>query len=570
MRTCLAAALGLGFALWSSGSSASLAHDRFPPLSQFEWSRQAGPDRPGRTPPGTWITLGEGAAGPLAYDRFPPRSPDGGFLPGGPGQRGKTPPGALLAQGEEAPGAGQEPRNLLEGLKDGWDLFLRDIEQATAPFRQEFSRGLVGPFGQLLKEHGQLLQFNFEGIVNRSDFQGGRTGALEGGRVSGVISPSFRFNEQSALVAVYNGSYNRELQVFTEDEGPRQRTEQQRHEFILLHSLDFAKPFGIPFLDRLTVSPSVFQNYAFTRESGEEEWGNGVPFRGVDNFEGLYDYWERGGGLEVRFSREPEKAASHSLSFTSQAYLRHYRNFISLARQLDPASPQPKYEKDYSGVLARAVYQFLSPDGSSIRLGLTQLNKLFTEDRADRDPLQFPGVAGGRRRDITNTLDWRVSSPIGRFEGLTLGLSGNFEYNKSNSGFNDTVSPLPPVGVFSERYYDYWSVLLSPEVSFRRKVSTRVFGIPLNGTLIFSSSYSWSYRRYRDRKAKDEFGNLKNLTEVDVTHIISPRLVYQFHKNWALVLEAKRTIARANTEDERTFRYNYDINSFGMGLQYNF
>lgn len=566
----LVAALGVGIFLWSSDSCASLAHDRFSPVSRFEGFHPAGPDQPGRTPPGTWIALDKDAAEPLAHDRFSPRSPDGGFRPGGPDLPGKTPPGTLLTQGREAPGREQEPRNLLEGLKDGWDLFLKDMEQATAPFREEFARGLVGPFGQLLKEHGQLLQANFEGLFNRSQFQGGRTGPLEGGRVSGVISPSIRFNEQSALAAVYNGSYNRELQVFTEDEGPRQRTEQQRHEFILLHSLDFTKPFGIPFLDRLTVSPSVFQNYAFTRESAEEEWGNGVPFRGVDNFKGLYDYWERGGGLEARFSHEPEKAANHSLSLTAQAYLRHYRNFISLARQLDPSSPQPRFEKDYFGVLARGVYQFLGPEGLSVRLGLTHQNKLFTEDRADEDPLQFPGVAGGRRRDLTNTLDWRVSSPIGLLEGLTLGLSGNFEYTKSNSGFNDTLSPIPPVGVFSEKYYDYWSLLLSPEVSFRRKVNTRLFGFGLSGTLILSASYSWSHRRYEDRKAKDEFGNLKDLTEIGVTHVISPRLVYQFHKNWALVLEAKRTIARANTEDERTFRYNYDINSFGMGLQYNF
>lgn len=179
--------------------------------------------------------------------------------------------------------------------------------------------------------------------------------------MSGVFAPALRLTEDTAIAVVYNGSYNRELQVFTEDEGPRQQ-EEQRHEFIVLISHDFLDPFGGGFIDRLTVSPSFFQSYVFTRQTGDEEWGNGLPWRGVDEFEGLYDYWNRGGGLEIKLVNEGERRRRDTISAAFQIYRRHYRKFISLARLLDPTSAEPKYEKDYIGYLVRAP-RIQGPEG---------------------------------------------------------------------------------------------------------------------------------------------------------------------------------------------------------------
>ncbi len=92
----------------------------------------------------------------------------------------------------------------------------------------------------------------------------------------------------------------------------------------------------------------------------------------------------------------------------------------------------------------------------------------------------------------------------------------------------------------------------------------------LTGLVTVASTYSFERRDYKDRKAKDKLGNLKNATEVDITHVINPRVVYQFNRNWAMFFQWRRSIARSNFEDERTFRYNYDINSFGLGVQYNY
>ncbi|MEE9241209.1 MAG: hypothetical protein V3U53_08495 [bacterium] len=203
-------------------------------------------------------------------------------------------------------------------------------------------------------------------------------------------------------------------------------------------------------------------------------------------------------------------------------------------------------------------------------MAYTYLQKNFTEDRADKNPLLIPGVPSERRKDRMHTVEARGAVPISFIPGLSAGLNGNVVYNMSNSGFNDTLSPLPVTGIFTSEYYDYWSFRFGPEFAYMRRLNLPFFSWRLTGVLTLSASYSFERRDYKDRKAKDKTGNVKNVTEVDITHTINPRVIYQFNRNWAIFLQARRTIARSNFEDERTFRYNYDINSFGLGIQYNF
>ncbi|MEK6709070.1 MAG: hypothetical protein AABZ64_00675 [Nitrospinota bacterium] len=461
----------------------------------------------------------------------------------------------------------------------------RRTDPPTAPGRSEtppsaagFSPSNWGSVAKFFEERVQLVRFNVEGLFNISEFQtGSKAGPQEGGRFSGVAAPAFRLTEDSAIVLVYNASYTRDLQVFREDEGPRARSEEQRHELIALYSKDYTKPFGINFINRLTLSPSFFQTYAFTRQTAAEKWGNGIPFGGLQKFEGLYDYWDRGAGFEVKLLHEGPEERKHSLTASGQAYLRHYRNFVSLARQLNPASEEPKFEKDYVGYLTRVVYEFQAPEGRSFRVGFSELYRVYTEDVARINPLLEPGVPGERRRDVTDTLDARVTYGIPWMKGLIVGLGGSWSNNWSNSGYNDTLSPLPAAGAFNEHYYDYWSFRVEPEIIYAREVDFRLLTLPIKGVLTLSLNYSYDRRAYRDRKAKDKDGGFrdggvgdKDENEVDVTHAIAPRVTFQFHKNWALLFEAKRAITRSNFEDERVYRYNYDINSLGLGVQYRF
>lgn len=453
----------------------------------------------------------------------------------------------------------------LSGSMGFWEKLMEKISLGAKPV----SDG-IAPIKEWFEERGQLLRFNVAGQFTRSRFQGNNS-PLEGGDISGVFAPALRLTEDSALAFVYNGSYNRELQIFTEDEGPRQQQESQNHNFVLLLSQDYLNPFGSTYIDNVTISPSVYQTYSFTRQTQSEDWGNGLPWRGPSKFKGLYDYWDRGGGSEITVVHKGANRTRDTYSTAFQIYRRHYRNFISLARTQDPSSSEPKFEKDYIGYLGRVAVNHIDPSALGARFSVTHLQKMYTEDRADEDPLVNTGVAGRRRRDNTTTLDARLSHPLPLLEGIAVvALGGTIVANTSTSGFNDTLSPLDSTGVFTSKYYDYLSYNISPELTYSRKIDLPFIFWNLNGVMTLRASYSYERRGYRDRKAKDKDGNLKNVREVDVTHTINPRIEYLINKSWALVFQAKRIIARSNYEDERTSRYNYDLNSFSFGFQYSY
>ena len=454
----------------------------------------------------------------------------------------------------------------LVGIQDAWTKISEDFSRTMKPFFSDSDdlRAVKDWFA----ERVQILRFNVEGTFLRSKYQEPDADAFEGGRLSGVFAPALRINEDSTLIFLYNGGYNRELQVFTEDEGPRQRNEEQRHEITALLATDYINPFGSEFINRVTVSPSFFQTYVFTRQTGNEDWGNGNPLGGIQKFKGLYDYWDLGVGLDVRIVHERGEGRNDVLSVVFQHYRRHYRNFISLARLQDRASTEPKYEKDYFGLLAQASYEHQYQKDLSYKFSYTYLNKKFTEDLADNDPLEDTTTIGERRKDQTHTLNSRIAYPLPW--DLVGSLDGTLVYNVSDSGFNDTLSPLSAVGVFTDDYYDYWSGSLAPELSHTRKVNLWWMGAKRNMDLTLSAAYSIERRSYRGRPAKDKDGSLKNSNEVDYTHTISPQAVLKFHDNWALLLQARRVIARSNVRDERTFRYSYDINTFSLGLFYRF
>ncbi len=456
-----------------------------------------------------------------------------------------------------------QTRSPLGGVRDAWTKFSEDFSRTMKPYF-----GDLGAAKDWFAERAQLLRFNVEGTITRSKYQEPNADALEGGRLSGVFAPALRLTEDSTLILLYNGRYNRELQIFTEDEGPRQRSVEQRHEIIALLATDYVNPFGSEFINRVTVSPSFFQTYVFTRQTANEDWGNGNPLGGIQKFKGLYDYWDRGVGLDVKIVHERGEGRNDVLSAAFQYYRRHYRNFISLARLQDPSSTEPKFEKDYYGILGQASYEHQYQKGLAYKFSYTYLRKRFAEDLADNDPLEDTTTIGERRKDETHTLSSRIAYPLPM--NLVGSLSGTLVFNFSNSGFNDTLSPLSSVGVFTDDYYDYWSGSLAPELSHTRKVNLWWMGAKRSGDLTLSAAYSVERRSYRGRPAKDKDGTLKFSNEVDYTHTISPQAVLKFHDNWALLLQARRVIARSNVLDERTFRYNYDLNTFSVGLFYRF
>ena len=238
----------------------------------------------------------------------------------------------------------------------------------------------------------------------------------------------------------------------------------------------------------MTVSPSfsklMYSPGRLRTKIGETE----TPSAASKRFKGLYDYWDRGVGLDVKIVHERGEGRNDVLSAAFQYYRRHYRNFISLARLQDPSSTEPKFEKDYYGILGQASYEHQYQKGLAYKFSYTYLRKRFAEDLADNDPLEDTTTIGERRKDETHTLSSRIAYPLPM--NLVGSLSGTLVFNFSNSGFNDTLSPLSSVGVFTDDYYDYWSGSLAPELSHTRKVNLWWMGAKRSGDLTLSAAYS--------------------------------------------------------------------------------
>lgn len=129
---------------------------------------------------------------------------------------------------------------------------------------------------------------------------------------------------------------------------------------------------------------------------------------------------------------------------------------------------------------------------------------------------------------------------------------------------------MPAGGAFSEHYYGHRSFRVEPEITCAREVDSRRLTLPIKDLLVLSFGYAYDRRAHRDREAKDKDAAVggKGENEGDVIYPFARRRVYPLHKNCAFLLQARKAMARSNFEDERVYRYNYDINILGLGIQY--
>ncbi|MFQ5896371.1 MAG: peptidoglycan-associated lipoprotein Pal, partial [Nitrospinota bacterium] len=377
------------------------------------------------------------------------------------------------------------------------------------------------PLREFLAENLFLL-VDITALLNYSKLED-RPGIL-GGRVDGVVAPALRLREDLFLIALYNGFYDRRRQFFTEDEGPRRRREIMKHEIVPTLRYDF--------LEHFSVSPHFFATWVFTRETADEDWGDG-----------LYDYQDLGVGFDFKAAREVAEGEEDSAKLTFQFFDREYPNFIALgftlAQQgtLGPEFLKVKHEKDFTGYLARVGVERKRRTGLLARLEYTFLHKLFEEDRAIEPDPAFPlgqVLTGERRRDSVHTLSGHVGYGWERgLVSLVPKLNFLVRDNQSNQNFNDTTAPLTfPNNEFTKDYFDYTLYQIGPEVSY-------TFPLPFapvqDRLLTTTLSYTHEIRDYDTRPAKNRDGSLKGESEEDVTDTVALTFVLTLSERWALL-----------------------------------
>jgi hypothetical protein len=106
-------------------------------------------------------------------------------------------------------------------------------------------------------------------------------GTLGGGSVDALLAPTYKFNDRTFFILMYDGHYFKKRDFYSDDIGPRERSEYQGHTIQPM----FRKDFGPR--DRYSLTPSVFMTYTFNKDIDAADWNDG-----------LYNYRDLGASLE--------------------------------------------------------------------------------------------------------------------------------------------------------------------------------------------------------------------------------------------------------------------------------
>jgi hypothetical protein len=374
--------------------------------------------------------------------------------------------------------------------------------------------------------------FQANGYLTSSKLLG--SSDILGGNGSVVAAPVVQFNPQKALILLYNGSYRKSKQVYTQDEGPRLFSEEQLH--------SFTPTFRYAWSPRLVISPSFIYTDLRLKETSEDSWANG-----------LYNYRENGVGANAEYTLMAGETGQNLLTFGVQRFEREYPNFKGLA--FLAGIEFEEREKDFTGILVSASYNQVRARGLSAKIFLTFLDKNFDDKLVETDT---GDRLDERQHDYVVTLGeellWRTDSP------WSYSLKGAVAVTESNQNLAEGAFPFV---TFHPDYYSSTSLTLSPGINYAQPLAE-------GRSITYSALYSLTRLAFESRRAKDPAGNLLGEDEVDWTHGLTLRAISTLDKHWSFGAIAEYTRAHSNMEDERIFRYDYEILNFSAGFSYRY
>ncbi len=359
---------------------------------------------------------------------------------------------------------------------------------------------------------------------------------LNGGNVSGYIAPAFRFTDSFFFLLLANGSYAKTKQVYREDRGTRISSESA--------SYSLTPTVKVNITPKVALSASYLFTRALSKQTSDTRWGKD-----------LYDYKEKGIGFDITYLLDKKEDYTKSLKTTLQFYNRKYPNFISLFTLTGLGNIEER-EKDYKGTLFSLTYDEQHKAGFSFLLGFNALFKDYSDKRLET-------VDGTRDRRYQQDQEYTFNGSLAyreRPDGFHYGLDFNLIYTVSNQNL---ASGSFPAITFTRNYYS--------NVSYNVKPGIEYITFFEGGKLLkLGGSYGFTMLRYAGREAFDPFGVSKKIKEVDLVHDISLTANYSLDEHLSFGAIASLYAARSNNKDERTFRYNYEIFTFSLGLSYSF
>ena len=391
-----------------------------------------------------------------------------------------------------------------------------------------------------------ILIANFEIVPTLSCLNG--SGSLWGGSINGLFAPTYRLNDKNFLILMYDGQYYKKWEFYSDDIGPKARTEFQRHTLTSMLRIDFGTG------RRYSITPCFFYTRTYNKDIEPGGWSAG-----------LYNYRDTGIGLDFDIRKLGFGEGKGGLKLGAQYYQRRYPNYVSLLDLADIENKRSlfnaeKDEKDYYGIIASANYNWIKEKGFSWAADYSMLYKRLDDKRA----VDSNGVLSSEKQcDYLHSLKLKLSYCFDiNIDGrLAAGIDLNKGLKRSNQNYYDGMG-TSGMGddVPTSNYYNYDSYRISPNISYTFEL------LPLTTSL----SYSYQKIDYTDRRAKESLGAYKNEKQYETEREIDFSLTYDFDKNWKLLAQIQQIVARSNNDDERIYQYDYEITNYSVGASFNF
>jgi len=389
----------------------------------------------------------------------------------------------------------------------------------------------------LTRDHW-LFFGNLSAAYLRSDQSGGSS--LSGGDVSGVLAPGYRLTERLLASIMYNGEYYKKRDYYSDQVGPRLRTEHQSHTITPMLRYHFGPG------NRYSLRPSLFYTRTYNRDVAGGGW-----------HDGLYNYEDIGGGLDFDMRTDAANTSSGVFRCGLQYYQRKYPNYHSL---LDLATGLgiEKDERDYQGLHFRTSYA--SGKESDLRWALEYY--LLYKWLDDKKVVESDGVLSAtEEKAFLQSLTLRLSYFLPQQTNLRLGLDLNTSLNNSNQNYYDGMGTVSlEDDVYMNDYYDYWSYQVRPNFSYNFSA------LPLSLQL----AYAWQRTDFTDRLAQDRNGDYKNDQQYEDQHLFTTRLEYLIFKRTIVFAQWEYLDVSSNNQNEHIYHYSHQVKTWYLGVSYTF
>jgi len=364
--------------------------------------------------------------------------------------------------------------------------------------------------------------------------------SVSGGFVSGFLAPGYKLSDATSLLVLYNGSYYKQLNFYSDLVGPRGRDERQSHTITPMLRIAFGEN------RRYALTPSVFYTTTYNKDVEGGDWDDG-----------LYNYRDRGGGLDFSIREMGFGDGDGTLRLGAQYYEREYPNYTSLL-DLAKGLGEEEDERDYNAVLAKIAYHWAKPFGFSWGADYYVLYKRLE----DKKVVNFNGVlTSDEQRDYLHGLTLRLSYVPEALSDLRLGLDLSGSLYDSNQNYYDGMGTI---GLDDDEYlhdfYDYISYRIRPSISYTFPL------FPLTASV----SYAYQQLDYTERRAQNRNGDYKSDEQYEIQEEITIGLRYALLENLSVFTRYQYLSVDSNNENETVYKYDHIVDYYYAGVSLSF